>query len=73
MTTPANLITWSELQVSKKDNIFAKIGIGIEDRSGTLTDGIKKTTLDVSIWFQANKDFFQEKNVVIYTIILINI
>ena len=60
MAIPVNLIKWSNLQVSKKDNIFAKIGIGIEDRSGSLTDGTKDTVLDISIWFQANKAFFQE-------------
>ena len=61
MAIPANLITWSELQVSKKDNIFGKIGVGIEDRSGSLFDGTRETVLDISVWFWSNKPFIQEK------------
>lgn len=61
MAIPANLITWSDLQVSKKDNIFGKIGVGIEDRSVSLSDGTRKTVLDVSVWFWSNKPFIQEK------------
>lgn len=61
MAIPANLITWSDLQVSKKDNIFGKIGVGIEDRSVSLSDSTRKTVLDVSVWFWSSKPFIQEK------------
>ena len=61
MAIPVNLITWSELQVSKKDNIFGKIGIGIEDRSISLFDGTRETILDVSVWFWSSKPFTQDK------------
>lgn len=60
MATPINSIIWSDLRASINNNIFAKLGIYIEDRSASLNDGRRDTVLDVSIWFQANKAFTQE-------------
>lgn len=60
MATPIDSITWSDLQASIDSKIFAKIGIYVEDRSGSLFDGSRDTILDISIWFQTNKAFTQE-------------